>query len=58
KDKIINENPKLNKNKLYLHQFNINVNHFIKTDEVVRKNTYLVYDGENEDNIIDVTNEI
>ncbi|MCD3193819.1 DUF4080 domain-containing protein [Clostridium botulinum C] len=58
KDKIINENPKINKNKLYLHQFNINVNHFINNNEVIRKNTYLVFDGEDENNIIDITNEI
>ncbi|KGN02221.1 radical SAM protein [Clostridium novyi A str. 4570] len=55
KEKIIESNPKANKNKLYLQEFNIDINEFILSKKIIKKNIYLVYDGENENNITDVT---
>ncbi|WP_085829493.1 B12-binding domain-containing radical SAM protein [Clostridium massiliodielmoense] len=55
KEKIINSNPGANKNKLYLQEFDIDINEFINNKKIINKNVYLVYDGEDEDNIIDVT---
>ncbi|KGM94930.1 radical SAM protein [Clostridium novyi A str. 4552] len=55
KEKIIDNNPGANKNKLYLQEFDIDINEFINNKKIINKNVYLVYDGEDEDNIIDVT---
>ncbi|MCY6370846.1 B12-binding domain-containing radical SAM protein [Clostridium ganghwense] len=55
KTKVMDSHFNFEKNKFHVEKFNINVIHFIETNEVLKKNIYLAYDEKDYKNIQNVT---
>ncbi|QGU95702.1 DUF4080 domain-containing protein [Clostridium bovifaecis] len=55
REKVLSLNLDIDKNKLHVEKFTIDMLNFVKTKEILDKITYLVYDENNLNKIVDVT---
>lgn len=55
REKALSLNLDIDKSKLHIEKFNIDILRFIKTKEILDKTTYLVYDENNLNKLVDVT---